>query len=512
MEEENPPMASAGFRKPCPHGLDAEGAREQYTPNGGDTTAPPLLDAGDGPDSPQAAHLIAPDGARIELPLLGLEPRSGGLDNQRTDSDGQTSGRPLSPDEINARMGGFDLLELAQMHSQETRERFSLLSKHPEPDKFSLLPTKGLRVCSRSFVPDADGEPLAKVWHRVDGGGKVRGTITGLLRCGSMLCPVCGSSRRRHAAELLQGAAEKWMGEGKQLAFVTLTVPHKKKDSARDVMGWVRSGWEAVGRSRQVKNGVVGFWRAMEWNYTRNGHHLHIHAVAFLHEGAQLDDLRDDIFNAWSAGAQKAGSAKPQKKAFEMKAVSTSSDLASYCNKVAYSVAGGLASEAARADEKAARGDGRSVMQLLADAANALTEAKSPYVKLTAAERTKRAKQGYADARVFHEIAEAMANRSWVHTPKAKQLRELFAEVAEELEAEKADGSDEAMKAKGWQLVRCMAPEQLAAVRRKFGMSSIIAAVLTSATAGDAAMALHLLIGEAFADGQPPPDQLAFVA
>jgi hypothetical protein len=107
-----------------------------------------------------------------------------------------------------------------------------------------------------------------------------------------------------------------------------------------------------------------------------------------------------------------------------------------------------------------------------------------------------------------------MARKSWIHTPKAKELRVLFVEAAEELDADKADGSDEAMKAKGWELVRALNPHQLASVRREFGMSSIIAAVLTSATAGDAAMAIHALVCEAMEDddGEPPPEQMRLAA
>ncbi len=463
--------------------------------------------------APSTVEIAAPAGGIIPM---DLERAKASLDNQRIGADGQEKGRPLSPDEINARMGGFDLLEMAQEFSTETSKEFSLLENGPSDDKFSLLPTKGLRTCMRCFIPGKEGEDAAaKIWHRVDGSGRVRGTVTGLLRCGSMLCPVCGTARRRHAAELLQGAAQRWMDKGERLAFVTFTVRHYKRDSAADVLGWVQAGWKSVGRSRQVKNRVHGFWRALEWNYTPNGHHLHIHAVAFLREGVTKSELEKELFAAWQQGVTKAGGRSlSMENGFSLLEVTAASDLASYCNKVSYSVAGGLASEAARADEKSARGDGRPVMQLLADAANALTKANSPHVRLTPDERRKLLAQGYADARIFHEIAAAMARKSWIHTPKAKELRALFVEAAEELDADKADGSDEAMKAKGWELVRALNPHQLASVRRAFGMSSIIAAVLTSTTAGDAAMAIHALVCEALADddGEPPPEQMQLAA
>ncbi len=107
-----------------------------------------------------------------------------------------------------------------------------------------------------------------------------------------------------------------------------------------------------------------------------------------------------------------------------------------------------------------------------------------------------------------------MRNKSWIHTPKAKELRELFGEVTDELAAERCDGSDAAMKAKGWVLVRCLNAHQLSTVRRAFGLSSLIAALLTARTAGDAAMSIHELLAEAFASGTPPPqvEQLALTA
>jgi hypothetical protein len=253
----------------------------------------------------------------------------------------------------------------------------------------------------------------------------------------------------------------------------------------------------------------------LEWNYTPNGHHVHIHAVAFVRDGEQVHELERELFVAWRKGVTDAGGrALSKQNGFALLEVTGTSHLASYCNKVAYSVAGGIASEAARADEKAARGEGRSVMQLLADAADALTTANSPHVRLTPDERRKLLAKGYSDARIFHEIAAVMARKAWIHTPKAKELRELFAEVADELDADKADGSDEAMKAKGWAMVGALNPHQLATVRKKFGISSVLGVVLTSATPGDAAMSLHALIAEAFAgdDGEPPPEQLHLAA
>jgi len=402
-------------------------------------------------------------------------------------------------------MGGFDLLEDAQSVSDD------------DPLRFSLLPTKGMRVCSRMFVPGQDGdEPLAKLWHRVDGAGKVRGTVTGLLRCGSMLCPVCGSARRRQAAELLQGSAEKWMERGGRLAFVTFTVRHLKGDSAADVLAWVHGGWRQLGKSRRVRARTHGFWRAMEWNYSeRNGHHLHIHAVAFLRDDVTMEELEDELFAAWEKGVGDAGGRSLSRAAFDVRPVSAARELASYCNKVAHSAAGGMASEAARADEKVARVGSRSVMQLLADGASALIRADSQHVKLSLDERHNLRRQGRRDAHVFHEIVATMRNKSWIHKPKAKELRELFGEVADELDAEKCDGSDEAMKAKGWVLVRCLNAHQLSTVRRVFGISSLIAALLTARTAGDAAMAIHGLLAEAFASGTPPPpgaEQLVLAA
>jgi hypothetical protein len=153
-------------------------------------------------------------------------------------------------------------------------------------------------------------------------------------------------------------------------------------------------------------------------------------------------------------------------------------------------------------------------MQLLADAANKLTRATSPHVNLSLDEREKLRRSGLRDAHVFHEIVATMRNKSWIHKPKAKDLRELFAEAAAELEKEKCDGSDAAMKAKGWVLVRCLNPHQLSTVRRVFGLSALIAALLTARTAGDAAMAIHVLLAEAFAAPDPPVEgeQLALCA
>jgi hypothetical protein len=307
----------------------------------------------------------------------------------------------------------------------------------------------------------------------------------------------------------LQGSAEKWMQGGGRLAFATFTVRHHKCDSADEVFGWVRAGWKALGKSRQVRKITHGFWRAVEWNYSeKNGHHVHIHAVVFLRDGVTMRELETQLFSAWQGGVLGAGGRSLSKaNGFDVRPVGAARELASYCNKVAHAAAGGMAAEAARADEKSARAGSRSVMQLLADAASALVRADSPHVKLTATERDELRRSGRRDAYVFHEIVATMRNKSWIHRPKALELRELFAKVEAERDAEKCDGSDEAMKAKGWVLVRCLNAHQLSTVRRVFGMSSLVAALLTARTAGDAAMAIHGLLAEAFASGTPPPPE-----
>jgi hypothetical protein len=423
-------------------------------------------------------------------------------------------------------MHGFDVLEMAQEVSMSDDKRLQLVEEGVEKP-FCLLPTRGLRTCSRVFVPGEDGDPMAaKVWHRVDGGGKVRGTITGLMRCGSMLCPVCGSARRRDAAELLERSAVKWMEDGGELVFVTLTTRHHKGDSAQSVYDWVRAGWEAIGRARQVKNEVIGFWRALEWNVGDNGHHAHIHAVAFL---KKADDEQGDVveralahvpletklFEAWKTGVVAAGGRVPSRaRAVEVKPVTAMAELASYCNKVTRRVAGGMASEAARSDAKT-RGVGRPIMAVMADAAEGWTRATSNYCKIDEGARVAMKRQARRDAYTFQEVCSVMHRKSWIHTPKAKELRELFASVREELEQERSGGADEAMKAKGWELIARISPHQMACVRTLYGISSILSAVLTSPTASAATEEVGLLVAAAVQErdvGTTRAEMMAFFA
>jgi len=250
----------------------------------------------------------------------------------------------------------------------------------------------------------------------------------------------------------------------------------------------------------------------MEWNYGRNGHHGHYHAIAFLKphiEGlgparpaVNVQELTRNMFDMWSRGVEAAGGKRPSRACFHVSEVSNADALATYCTKMAINAAGALAAEAARADEKVARGSSRSVMQVLADATAALTKARCPDAQIDAVERRRLWRQGIADARIFHEVVAATRNLKWIIAPRAAELRTLFGAVQEDLDVS-CSTATEGMIARGWTLVGGMGPELFSLVRAKHGLATMVRAVAAARDAGDASLALLALIDAVGVNGPP---------
>jgi hypothetical protein len=175
----------------------------------------------------------------------------------------------------------------------------------------STLPS--VQACRRSALP---GSAVALTMDTV-GKAKARGVRT----CGSVwACPMCSGSVWAKRAEELTHLLRAAHAAGLQVAFITLTMRHHKRNKLAAMWDCQAKALEqALGvGSRDVRElrdelGVVGVVRRTEATYGENGWHLHPHLLVFAEAGA-LDGftaLGNAMFDAWSDQLAKQSDPDP---------------------------------------------------------------------------------------------------------------------------------------------------------------------------------------------------------
>lgn len=163
------------------------------------------------------------------------------------------------------------------------------------------------RACGRR-VRSADGMVGVRVTEGHAG-------FAGLVSCGSVwVCPVCSSKvMARRALEIgaaVAGAAAK----GIPVAFMTLTMRHRKNQRLADLWDALAHAWKRTTGGRawvaeRERFGVWGVVRVVEVTYGENGWHVHVHALVFGEDitAGTLDTLGNGMWSRWSKGLQSMG-------------------------------------------------------------------------------------------------------------------------------------------------------------------------------------------------------------
>lgn len=168
------------------------------------------------------------------------------------------------------------------------------------------------------FSPTAAPERRSiEIRHRVREDGTHSCHYGGLFRCASVwVCPVCAPAiAERRAAEITQ-ARDAWAAEGGEVVMVTFTFRHARSESLRDNVEGLRKARERL-RGRKVFRalrsslGMVGHISGLEVTYGRNGWHPHLHEYWFVQAGAELDQIKAELAEAWADCCEKQGLGRP---------------------------------------------------------------------------------------------------------------------------------------------------------------------------------------------------------
>lgn len=142
--------------------------------------------------------------------------------------------------------------------------------------------------------------------------------FAGLNRCGSSLCPVCGSAKRLRLAQQIEQAITSHTAQGGHVAFLTLTTPFDRSTPAREAVRAVSGAWSRMfaGRNRSEFRSEFGAQheiRVIEVTDTLQGWHPHIHALVFTTSPIDQDRMSDWLFPRWANAISALGQKRPSK-------------------------------------------------------------------------------------------------------------------------------------------------------------------------------------------------------
>lgn len=147
----------------------------------------------------------------------------------------------------------------------------------------------------------------------------------GLQTCGSVwACPVCAAKISERRSVELQRVIAAHQSTGGAVLFLTLTVPHSRRDDLPELLQAQSLAMSRFNGSRAAQAlwadmGSIGSVRAWEVTHGRlsdknNGWHPHFHILIFCRSGLNLGAFEDRIYTAWVNSCRLAGLPIPSRR------------------------------------------------------------------------------------------------------------------------------------------------------------------------------------------------------
>lgn len=139
------------------------------------------------------------------------------------------------------------------------------------------------------------------------------------------MCPTCAASKSQEEGEELQLAINLHRELGGEVLMTTFTVPHHRGESLEETRDLVATAYRKVKQSSpwfgaKTTTGMrdqirySGATKVVETTYGGNGWHPHVHALWFLEEpleDEELEELRDWLTERWQKKVVSEGGVEP---------------------------------------------------------------------------------------------------------------------------------------------------------------------------------------------------------
>jgi hypothetical protein len=204
-----------------------------------------------------------------------------------------------------------------------------------------------------------------------DESGGHRVGFGGLRTCDSpWACPVCSPSLAERRGEALARTLEQFHEAGFRIVHVVLTVRHTRGEALSDVFGALADAWRYMGKDRAFRPywEGLGYARAVEITFGKNGWHPHIHLALVVPPERDVYELEEALWEAWSGAVLEVGWAPSDRNAYFYDIVETATDIAEVARYVAKTTnSWGIGAEITGGPRKKST-EGLTPLQLLAAA------------------------------------------------------------------------------------------------------------------------------------------------
>jgi len=150
----------------------------------------------------------------------------------------------------------------------------------------------------------------------------------GLMSCGSVWeCPVCASKITEARRKELQQAVKLWEEKNNSVLLLTLTRPHYKPDTCKEVTNGLNNATRRFYNSRGFKQsaqnmGLAGRIKTLEPLYGEvNGWHTHSHTLLFIYGNInekEIESLSKVLLSQWQAACFSAGLPVPNEHGLDL--------------------------------------------------------------------------------------------------------------------------------------------------------------------------------------------------
>jgi hypothetical protein len=236
-----------------------------------------------------------------------------------------------------------------------------------EVSRLILSPYREFRGLLTCGYPLMLLERVEVVLYADEAGGHRVG-FGGLRTCDSpWACPVCGPALAERRGEALARTLEYFHSLGFRIVHAVLTVRHTKGEPLSAVFGALADAWRYMTKSRAFRPHWegLGYARAVEVTFGKNGWHPHIHAALVVPPERDVDELEEALWEAWSGAVLEVGWVPSDKQAYFYDVIETSTDVAEVARYVAKAVSTwGIGAEIAGGSRKKST-EGLTPLQLL---------------------------------------------------------------------------------------------------------------------------------------------------
>jgi hypothetical protein len=217
-----------------------------------------------------------------------------------------------------------------------------------EASRLLLMPFPEFRGHLSCGLPMAHEDRPVEValYHDPEGGHRV--AFHGLMTCGSpWICPVCAPTLAEQRGEALAKTLEYFHGMGFRIVHAVLTVRHTRGEALADVFKALADAWRRMGKSRAFRPywSGLGYARAIEITFGKNGWHPHIHLALIVPPERDLYALREALWEAWSGAVLEVGWAPSDRNAYFYDIVENATDVSEVAHYVAKTTNWGIGAE-----------------------------------------------------------------------------------------------------------------------------------------------------------------------